>query len=116
MKSLLSGRLPLADALNTAQVRYLKEAAKLWPLPADLRRLGPIQVLTFRARDNPYDVDISRLPAGESYIEVSRKVALADAPVERRMFDDDLLHAGVAVCADQSAQAVNKLRALLRAP
>lgn len=115
VQALLSGRLPLADALNAAQARYLKDV-KLWPLPADLRRLGPIQVLTFRARDNPYDVDISRMPGGESYIEISRKVALADAPAERKVFDDDLLHAGVAVCADQSAQAVNKLRALLRAP
>ncbi len=115
VKSLLSGRLPLADALNAAQSRYLKEAVKLWPLPADLRRLGPIQVLTYRARDNPYDVDISRLPNGDSYIEVSRRVALADAPVERRIFEDDLMHTGVAICADQSTQAVNKLRALLRA-
>jgi hypothetical protein len=116
VQSLLSGRMPLADALDAAQSRYLKEALKLWPLPADLRRLGPIQVLSYRARDNPYDVDISRLPAGESYIEISRKVPLADAPVARRTFDDDLLHTGLTVCTDQSAQAINKLRALLRAP
>jgi hypothetical protein len=118
VKALLSGRLLLADALSPAQARYLREAAKLWPLPADLRPLGPIKVSTYRAREKPYDVDISRLPAGERYVEASRKVALADADADaaRKTFDDDLARSGVTVCTDQSAQAVNKLRALLRAP
>ena len=115
-KKLLSGRLPLADALSPAQVRYLTEVTKLWPLPNDLRLLGPIEVLTYRARDKPYDVDASRLPTGERYVEVSRKVPLADADAARKRFDDDLARSGVAVCSDQSAQAVNKLRALLRTP
>ncbi len=115
-RNLLAGRIPLADALSEAQVRYLSEATKLWPLPTDLRRLGPIEVQAYRARDKPYDVDVSRLPTGERYIEVSRKVPLADADAARKRFDDDLARSGVAVCADQSAQAVNKLRALLRAP
>jgi hypothetical protein len=116
VKALLSGRLLLADALSPAQARYLREAAKVWPLPADLRPLGPIKVSTYRAREKPYDVDISRLPAGERYVEASRKVALADADAARKTFDDDLARSGVTVCTDQSAQAVNKLRALLRAP
>jgi hypothetical protein len=116
VKALLSGRLPLAGALSPAQVRYLSEVAKVWPLPADLRPLGPIKVSTYRAREKSYDVDISRLPAGERYVEVSRKVALADADAARKTFDDDLARSGVTVCTDQSAQAVNKLRALLRAP
>jgi hypothetical protein len=114
-KRLLAGRLALADALSATQVRYLTEAVKLWPLPPDLRQLGPINVLAYRARDRPYDVDVSRLPSGERYVEISRKVALADAVAARKSLDNDLARGGIAVCADQSAQAVNKLRALLRA-
>jgi hypothetical protein len=114
-KKLLAGRLPLADALSPAQVRYLTEEAKVWPLPPDLRRLGPIQVSSYRAREKPYDVDASRLPTGERYIEISHRVPLADAAAARKRFDDDLARSGVAICSDQSAQAVNKLRALLRA-
>ena len=114
-KRLVSGHLTLADALNAAQVRYLTEVAKLWPLPSDIRPLGPIQVLTYRGREQPYDVDSSRLPGGERYVEVSRKVRLADADAARKRFDEDLERSGLEVCADQSAQAANKLRALVRA-
>jgi hypothetical protein len=113
-KALVSGRLSLAEALSPAQVRYLREAAKLWPLPSDLRPLGPVKVSSYRAREKPYDVDVSQLPAGERYIEASRKVALAKADTARKTFDADLARSGVTVCVDQSAQAVNKLRALLR--
>lgn len=113
-RKLLSGRLALGDALSAPQVRYLTEAAKLWPLPPAIRPLGPIEVTSYRARDKPYDVDVSRLPSGERFVEISRKVPLADAATARSSFDDDLARRGVTVCADQSAQAVNKLRALLR--
>lgn len=116
VKALLSGNLPLVDVLSPAQGRYLREVAKLWPLPAGLHPLGPVKVSTYRARKKPYDVDVSRLPAGERYVEVSRKVALAVVDAARKSFDADLARSGVAVCVDQSAQAVNKLRALLRAP
>ena len=115
-KKLLAGRLPLAEALSAAQVRYLTEEAKVWPLPSDLRRLGPIEVLTYRARAKSYDVDASRLPTGERYVEVSRKVPLADVEAARKRFDEDLARSGLTLCPDQSAQAVNKLRALLRTP
>ena len=113
-KKLLAGRLSLADALSPAQVRYLTEEARVWPLPPDLRRLGPIQVSTYRGREKPYDVDASRLPTGERYVEVSRKVPLGEVDAARKRFDDDLARSGLAICSDQSAQAVNKLRALLR--
>ena len=112
--SLLSGKLPLAAALSAAQVRFLMESTNLWPLPLGLRPLGPIEVSSYRARDLPYDVDVSRLPSGDRYVEVSRKVAVADAATSRKTFDGDLARSGVTVCADQSAQAVNKLRGLLR--
>jgi hypothetical protein len=116
VEALISGRLPIAEALSPAQASYLSEAAKLWPLPSDLRPLGPVKVSTYRARAKPYDVDVSRLPTGERYVEVSRKVALGEVDATRRDFDDDLARSGVTVCVDQSAQAVNKLRTLLRAP
>ena len=115
-KKLVAGRLALADALSPAQVRYLTEEAKAWPLPSDLRPLGPIKVSVYRAREKPYDVDASSLPTGERYVEVSRKVPLADAETARKRFDDDLARSGLTLCSDQSAQAVNKLRALVRAP
>jgi hypothetical protein len=114
-KGLVAGRLPLAEALSPAQARYL-QTAKLWPLAADLRPLGPAKVSSYRGREMPYDVDVSRLPAGERYVEVSRKVALADVAAARTTLDNDLARSGVTVCVDQSAQAVNKLRTLLRAP
>jgi hypothetical protein len=113
-KRLIAGRVPLADVLSAPQVRYLTEAVKLWPLPPDLRQLGPIDVIAYRAREKPYDVDVSRLPSGEHYVEISRRVALADAAAARKGLENDLARGGIAVCADQSAQAVNKMRALLR--
>jgi hypothetical protein len=112
--SLLSGKLPLAAALSAAQVRFLGESTNLWPLPPGLRPLGPIEVSSYRSRNLPYDVDVSRLPSGDRYVEVSRKVALADADAARKTFDGDLARSGVTACADQSAQMVNKLRGLLR--
>ena len=36
----LSGKLPLAEALSAAQLRFLTESTKLWPLPFGLRPLG----------------------------------------------------------------------------
>jgi hypothetical protein len=112
--SLLSGKRPLAAALSAAQVRFLTESTKLWPPPPGLRPLGPIEVLSYRGRDLPYDVDISRLPSGDRYVEVSRKVALGDVAAARKTLGSDLARTGITACADQSAQAVNKLRGLLR--
>jgi hypothetical protein len=83
----------------------------LWPLPADIRGLGPIEVQRYRGK--PYDVDISTLPDGTRYFEISRKVALVDAPRARENLEADLVRAGVTACADQSAQAEKKLRSLL---
>jgi hypothetical protein len=111
--ALVAGQLPLAEALSPAQADLLRRLPGAWPLPAGLRALGPTQVTSYRTRDKAYAVDISELPGGERFIEISRKVALADASRAQARFDADLAKAGVAVCADQSAQAANKLRALL---
>jgi len=113
---LVAGRAPLASALSAAQARFLHGVPGAWPLPTDLRALGPTRVRSYTAKGQPYIVDISVLPGGEHFIEVSRKVPRADAASSLARFEADLAKAGVPACADQSAQAVNKLRALLRRP
>ena len=113
---LAAGRLSLAGSLSAAQKGFLQGLPGAWPLPPELRPLGPQRVTSYRAAHKPYAVDVSELPGGERFIEISRKVPLADATRARQQFELDLAKAGVAVCADQSAQAVNKLRSLLRGP
>jgi len=111
---LLAGRLSPAQALSPAQIGYLRDVVGYWPLASDLRALGPTQLETYRAAGKPYDVDISELPAGTRYVEISRKVPVADIAHARAALEADLARAVVEMCADQSAQAVNKLRALSR--
>jgi hypothetical protein len=113
-RNLLAGRMTLADALSPLQAQLLRQTAGVWPLPRGVKALGPQKVSRFRAQGEPYDVDVSRLPGGEVYVEISRKVPMADAARSRAELDADLARAGVAACADQSGQAVNKLRSLLR--
>ena len=50
-----------------------------WPLPDGLRALGPQQVVSFAAKGKPYDVTVSRIRGGETYIEIARKISVADA-------------------------------------
>ena len=107
-------RVALAQVLSRSQIGYLRDVVGLWPLPPGIRALGPLQVRTYRTRGKPYDVDISRLPAGEEYVEIARKVPMADANQATRTLEAELSSAGIAMCADQSAQAVNKLRSLLQ--
>ena len=113
---LSAGRLQLESEISAAQKRFLEGVPGAWPLSSGIRALGPTRVRSFGAKGKPYVVDVSELPGGERFIEISRKVASADAPRARDRFEADLARAGVTVCADQSAQAVNKLRALLRRP
>jgi hypothetical protein len=115
-RDLVGGKLPVTDALSAAQKRYLREVVRAWPLPSDLRALGPQKVMSYRASGKPYDIDVSELPTGERYVEISRKVPPADAHRVQASMESDLARADIAICADQSAQALNKLRALLRAP
>jgi len=113
-RELLARRVPLTQALNAAQVRFLTETAKVWPLPPDVRPLGPIANRVYATADKGYDVDMSQLPGGERYAEISTKVALADVDRSRRALDAYIAQAGVKVCADQVGQAPAKLRALLK--
>ena len=111
---LLAGRMAPAQALSVSQIRYLRDVVGIWPLPQGLRALGPMQVRTYRSKGKPYDVDISHLPSGEQFAEIARKVPAADATRTMAAMKADLARAGVEVCTDQSSQAANKLRALLR--
>lgn len=111
---LLAGRITPDQALSPSQIRYLREIAGIWPLPPETRKLGPMKVQTYRSNDKVYDIDISHLPGGEQYAEISRKVPLQDASRTQAVMEAELLQAGIKVCADQSSQAINKLRSLLR--
>ena len=110
---LVTGRASPAAMLSPVQIGYLRDVAGFWPLPTQVRALGPYEARSYRTQGKRYDVDVSRLPAGETYVEISRKVPAADAFHAKKALDATLVRAGVAACADQSGQAVNKLRALL---
>ena len=111
---LLAGRLAPAQVLSPSQITYLRDVVGIWPLPPGIRGLGPMQVRTYRTKDKLYDIDISHLPTGEQYVEISRKVPVAEATRAMGVLKADLSRAGVEMCADQSAQVANKLRSLLR--
>ncbi len=110
---LVARRAPVAGALSPAQLRFLRDAARAWPLPPDLRALGPIENAVYATRDGRYDVDVQRLPDGRAYVEVSAKVPVSEGDAARRALDARLVHAGVAAAADQAGQAGSKLRSLL---
>jgi len=111
---LLAGRLAPAQALSQSQARYLRQVVRVWPLPHEIKALGPMQVRRYRTKDHLYDVDLSRLPDDERYAEISRKVPLAGAARAMGVLEGDLVRAGVAMCADQSSPAADKLRNLIR--
>ena len=111
---LLVGRVTPSQVLSPSQVRYLRDVVGIWPLPPGIRALGPIQVRTYRTKGKLYDIDLSQLPDGEQYAEISRKVPLQDATRTMEGMKTDLSKARIEMCADQSSQAVNKLRGLLR--
>jgi len=111
---LISGRLAPAQALSPLQVTYLREVVGIWPLPTAIRPLGPMQVRTYRTKGHSYDIDISQVPDGEQYAEISRKVPVRDATRAMAALKAHLSAAGIDTCADQSSQAANKLRSMTR--
>jgi len=111
---LLAGRVTPAQVLSPSQIGYLREVVGIWPLPPGIRKLGPMRVQTYRTKGKLYDIAISQLPGGEQFAEISRKVPLGETTRTMKAMEVDLSRAGVAMCTDQSSQAVNKLRALLR--
>ena len=78
-KDLVAGRVSAADLLSAVQVAYLRDVAKIWPLPKDLRPLGPKEARAYVMQDKSYEVDVSKLPTGEQYVEMSHRVPVADA-------------------------------------
>ncbi len=114
VRDLLDGRMPLADALSPAQVRYLREGASAWPLAPDIRRLGPVRIEAYRPVDRSFVVELWQLPGGERYAEISQKTTAAEALGRRPALEATLARAGVTACADQSSQAADKLRTMLR--
>jgi hypothetical protein len=111
---LVAGRVAPEQVLNQSQARYLREVVRVWPLPPEVRALGPMRVQTYRTPDKLYDIDISQLPGDIRYAEISRKVPAADALRLKAVMEADLSRVGVEPCADQSSQAGNKLRSLVR--
>jgi len=113
-KDLVAGRVATADVLSPVQIAYLRDVAKIWPLPTDLRALGPKQSRAYAMQDKSYEVDVSKLPSGEQYVEMSHRVPVAEAQTARAALDAMLARSGVTVCADQAGQAANKLKLMLR--
>ncbi|MEO8305588.1 MAG: hypothetical protein ABI724_15855 [Betaproteobacteria bacterium] len=113
-RDLLGGQLPLAEALSATQIHYLRSMVGVWPLPAGVRALGPQQVASYGAKGKPYGVDVSQMPTGAPYVEISRKVPAVDATRLYEALVSELTLAGVTICTDQSSQAGNKLRSLKR--
>ena len=113
-EDLVAGRVATADVLSPVQIAYLRDVAKIWPLPTDLRALGPKQSRAYAMQDKSYEVDVSKLPSGEQYVEMSHRVPVAEAQTARAALDAMLARSGVTVCADQAGQAANKLKLMLR--
>jgi hypothetical protein len=111
-RSLVSRTVDVTTLLSDAQVRFLRDVARSWPLPGDLRPLGPIANRVYAARR--YDVDLSTLPDGQGYAEISDKVPLERIKKARQKLDRYLAHADVKVCADQAGQAAAKMKRLLK--
>lgn len=113
-RELLDGQLEIAKVLSPTQTRYLREVVGVWPLPDGIRNLGPMQLQTYRTAGRRYDVDVSRLPSGDRFAEISAKVTRPEAASTMQTMQAELKRAGVDMCADQTSQAANKLRSLLR--
>lgn len=110
-RALLDAPSTLAAALSPAQVRFLRESASAWPLPAGIERYGPARIQAYRAKGKRYVVELWTLPGGERYAEISQKAPYTRALDVRAAIERDLARTGVAPCADQSSQAGAKLRA-----
>ena len=110
-RSLVTRNVGVATLLSDAQVRFLRDVARSWPLPGDLRPLGPIANRVYAARR--YDLDLSTLPDGQGYAEISDKVPLERVKKARQKLERYLAHAGASVCADQAGQAAAKMKRLV---
>lgn len=113
--ALVTGAARIQDALSAVQVDFLRDLARGGSLPPALLPLGPMSTRSQRAADRSYAVDVTTLPGGQQYLEVTRRVRMDEAERTRHRLLQNLAHAGVALCADQSGQAAIKMRTLLPA-
>ena len=107
-RDLIARKVDVAALLSPAQASFLRDVVKAWPLPADLRAFGPIANRVYAA--SSYDVDISTLPDGHGYAEITDKVPLDRAKEEYGKLTRYLAKAGVEVCASQEGQAAAKMK------
>ena len=113
---------PLAAALTAAmepsQRTMLAERRSATggaePLPADISRLGPSTVRTYRNRNASHVVEVWTLPAGQEFVELSEKTRRSVALARRAELTQLVNAAGLAICRDQESQAKNKLTLLAR--
>jgi hypothetical protein len=110
-RRLVTRNADVATLLSDAQVRFLRDVVRSWPLPGDLRPLGPIANRVYAAKR--YDVDVSTLPDGQGYAEISDKVPIENMEKARAKLARHLAHADVGVCADQAGQAAAKMKRLV---
>lgn len=111
-RDLLAGRTGVETLLGPSQVRYLRDTLHQWPLPPGVRPLGPVAKRLYAS--SRYDVDVSTLPGGEQYAEISIKVPPDRVANEREALARHLANAGVAVCPNQEGQAAAKMKLLLK--
>jgi hypothetical protein len=112
---------PLANTLSTLLTTNQRNliGAKLGVaasalLPAGIKRLGPSIVQAYRPAGQAYGVEVSALPSGERFAELSQKVPREKALARRTELEAKISAAGVSICADQLSQARNKLTILAR--
>jgi hypothetical protein len=112
---------PLANTLSTLLTTNQRNliGAKLGVaapalLPPGIKRLGPSIVQAYRPAGQPYSVEVSALPSGERFAELSQKVPREKALARRTELEAKISAAGVSICADQLSQARNKLTILAR--
>ncbi len=113
--ALVAAATRVQDALSPAQVNFLRDVERGGPLPNTLLPLGPLSITSQQAADRSFAVDVTTLPGGEQYLEVTRKVRVEEAEQTRHRLEQALARAGVALCADQAGQAAVKMRKLLPA-
>ena len=109
-RDLIERKVDVVSLLSPSQVSFLRDVVKTWPLPADLRPLGPIANRVYSA--SKYDVDVSTLPDGQSYAEITDKVPLDRARGEYDKLTRYLAKAGVGICPSQEGQAAAKMKRL----
>jgi hypothetical protein len=113
VRALIADPGGLPALLSPAQVEFLRQRARLWPLPAPLVRLGPVRVQAYRHPGDAFVVEAWSFPSGRFFLELSQKTRLSSAPDLDTKLQDRLTRHKVEMCLDQGSPAQAKLRELL---